>query len=99
MPYVLRFNPEAAIEPRISALAAYLGLEPASFDGFLDWIVALRRDLGIPAGLAALGVREDQIERLAAMAEADPSAGGNPCPSAPPKHAMHVLEAAMRREA
>ena len=46
MPYVLRFN-QAAIEPRISALAAYLGLEPASFDGFFDWIVALRRDLGI----------------------------------------------------
>ena len=83
---------------RISPLAAYLGLEPASFDGFLDWIVALRRDLGIPTGSPALGVREDQIERLAAMAEADPSAGGNPLPFGAAE-ARQVLEAAMRREA
>jgi alcohol dehydrogenase class IV len=94
MPYVLRFN-RSAIEPRIAALAAYLGLQPASFDGFLDWILALRRDLGIPARLAELGVKADQLERLAAMAEADPSAGGNPLPFGAAE-ARHVLEAAMR---
>ena len=94
MPYVLRFNRDA-IEERVARLAAYIGLKPATFDGFLDWILALRRELGIPATLAELGVKEDQIVRLARMAEQDPSAGGNPLPF-PASAARKVLEAAMR---
>jgi alcohol dehydrogenase class IV len=94
MPYVLHFN-QTAIEERIAALAAYAGVAPASFDGFLDWIMALRRDLGIPSTLAELGVRQDQIEKLARMAEEDPSAAGNPLPF-DAAAARQVLEAAMR---
>ena len=92
MPYVLRFN-RAAIEDRITALAASLGLD--GFDSFLDWIVTLRRDLGIPESLAALGVEASQLERIAEMAEMDPSAGGNPLPFARAE-ARQVLDAAMR---
>ena len=94
MPYVLRFNRDA-IEARIATLAAYAGIAPATFDGFVDWILALRREIGIPTTLAELGVEEDQIERIAAMAEEDPSAGGNPLPFGRAE-ARQVLEAAMR---
>jgi alcohol dehydrogenase len=78
MPYVLTFNrPE--IEEKIARLAAYLGLEP-SFDAFYDWIVALRRELGVPDTLAAFGVTGIDYGRLAKMAIVDPTASGNPVP-------------------
>jgi alcohol dehydrogenase len=76
MPYVLRFN-RSAIEARIARLAAYLELN-GGFDGFLDWILALRRDLGIPHSLAALEIDPGRADMIARMAAADPSAGGNP---------------------
>jgi alcohol dehydrogenase class IV len=79
MPYVLAFN-RPAIEERLARLAAYIGLDDASFEGFLAWIIDLRRSLAIPHRLGELGVSEADLERIAAMAEADPSAGGNPLP-------------------
>jgi alcohol dehydrogenase class IV len=79
MPYVLAFN-RSAIEEPMTALARYLGLPDPSFRAVLDWVLALREHIGIPADLAALGVDEAQIPRLAEMAVADPSAGGNPIP-------------------
>lgn len=77
MPYILVFN-RSAIEARLARLAGYIGLEDPTFDGFIAWIVALRETLGLPHGLAELGVTAGDVERIAAMAEADPSAGGNP---------------------
>ena len=77
MPYVLAFN-RPAIEARVARLAAYIGLPAAGFDGLLEWILQLREALWIPHALGALGVDADSIGRLARMAEADPSAGGNP---------------------
>jgi alcohol dehydrogenase class IV len=94
MPYVLAFN-RPAIEDRIGALAAYLGLVPASFDGFLAWILALRRTIGIPHALAALDVGEHDILSLAQLAEEDPSAGGNPIKFGAAE-ARHILAAALR---
>jgi len=93
MPYVLRFN-RPAIEDRIERLAAYAGIAPESFEGFLEWILSLRRTLGIPETVAELGVKASQIDRLAAMAEEDPSAGGNPRPFGRAE-ARDVLEAAL----
>ena len=77
MPYVLAFN-RSAIEERITRLAAYIGLEDASFGGFLDWVLTLRAELQVPNSLAELGVPADRAGQIARMAEADPSAGGNP---------------------
>jgi alcohol dehydrogenase class IV len=77
MPYVLAFN-RPAIEERISRLAAYLGLEQATFDEFFAWVLQLRRDLGIPHTLAELGVTADHLDRLVPLAVADPSTSGNP---------------------
>ena len=79
MPFVLVFN-RPAIEDKMTALARYLGLPDPSFRAVLDWILALRKDLGIPADLSALGVKQDQIQQLAEMAAVDPSAGSNPVP-------------------
>ncbi|HEX8124785.1 MAG TPA: iron-containing alcohol dehydrogenase [Allosphingosinicella sp.] len=79
MPYMLVFN-RAAIGERLARLAGYVGLEDASFDGFLAWIIELRRSFGIPHALGELGVSEADLDRIAVMAEADPSAGGNPLP-------------------
>jgi alcohol dehydrogenase class IV len=79
MPYVLVFN-RPAIEDKMTALARYLDLSAPSFEAVLDWILDLRAQIGIPADLAALGVNEDHIEELAAMAVVDPAAGGNPLP-------------------
>lgn len=76
MPPVLRFN-RPAIEERINAAAAYLGIA-GGFDGFYDFVLKLRTDLGIPDKLAALGVGTDRIDELAEAAVADPSTGGNP---------------------
>ena len=79
MPYVLVFN-RPAIEDKMTALARYLDLSAPSFEAVLDWILELRAQIGIPADLSALGVEEDHIEELAAMAVVDPAAGGNPVP-------------------
>ncbi|HEX8164855.1 MAG TPA: iron-containing alcohol dehydrogenase [Beijerinckiaceae bacterium] len=78
MPYVLAFN-RPAVEEKIARLSAYLGLE-ASFDAFLDFVLDLRRRIGVPHTLDGLGVDDDKAEMIAAMAPDDPTAGGNPVP-------------------
>ncbi len=76
MPYVLDFNREALWD-KIDRLAAWLGLE-GGFSGVLDFILRLRRDLGIPHTLDKIGVDEARFEEMAEMAVRDPTAGGNP---------------------
>lgn len=78
MPYVLAFN-RSAVATKLGRAAAYLGLE-GGFDGFLHWVLGLRERLGIPATLAGLGVGPERFAAMAAMAEKDPTAGGNPRP-------------------
>ncbi|MDE1172107.1 MAG: iron-containing alcohol dehydrogenase [Parvibaculaceae bacterium] len=77
MPYVLLFN-RSAVEERLTALARYLDLPNPSFDAVLDWVLALREELGIPNTLAELGVQLQHVGELAPMAALDPSCGGNP---------------------
>jgi len=76
MPYVLAFN-RAAVADRVARLAAYCDLEP-SFDGFLQWILELRRAIGVPHTIKELGVDQTLADRVADMAIVDPTAGGNP---------------------
>jgi len=77
MPYVVAHS-RPAIEDKLARLAAWPGL--AGPAGVLDWILGLRAALGIPHTLAALGVPDDRIEEMAAMAVVDPTAAGNPVP-------------------
>jgi alcohol dehydrogenase len=78
MPYVLDFNREA-VRDKADRLAAWLGLD-GGFQGLLDFVLRLRRDLGIPHTLDKLGVDGSRFEEMAAMAIVDPTAGGNPRP-------------------
>ena len=78
MPYMLRHNRDV-IETRIERLAAWLQLPEASFDGFLQFVLDLREEVGIPSGIKALGVTDDsRFDTLAAMSVVDPTASGNP---------------------
>lgn len=76
MPMVLDFN-RPAIEDRIEAIAAYLRI-PNGFNGFRDWVMQMRADLGIPETLTAMGVDQDKLDLMTEMAIVDPTAGGNP---------------------
>ena len=78
MPYVLTFN-KKEIEQRIIKLCEYLDLKDNSFDGFLNWVLDLRKELNIPHKLSEVIEEKDfDIEKLSKMALADPSTGGNP---------------------
>ena len=78
MPYVLTFN-KKEIEQRIIKICEYLDLNDISFDGFLNWVLDLRKELNIPHKLSEVIDEKDlDIERLSKMALADPSTGGNP---------------------
>jgi len=78
MPYVLVFN-RKAIEQRIKRLAAYVGLRP-NFRAFLDFVVTLREEIGVPHTLSGLKIDDAKIDTIVAMAPKDPTAGGNPVP-------------------
>jgi alcohol dehydrogenase class IV len=77
MPYVLEYN-QQAIDERMTRLAAFLRLPNPGYHAVLDWILALRKEVGIPHTLKDIGVDDKQVDRVAEMAAADPSAGGNP---------------------
>jgi alcohol dehydrogenase class IV len=79
MPYVLVWNRQA-IEGKMRRLAAYLGLENPGFDAVLQWVLQLRRQIGIPNTLGVLGVGTEHARQFAPAALADPSTGGNPLP-------------------
>jgi alcohol dehydrogenase class IV len=94
MPYVLAWN-RPAITAKMSRLAAYIGLQEHSFDGVQKWLIALRREIGIPNTLADLGMRAEHIESFANQALADPSTAGNPLPMSRQDFAklyLHCLE-------
>jgi alcohol dehydrogenase class IV len=76
-PYVMVCNREA-IEFKMDHVARVLDLPGAGFPAVLDWILAFRKTLGVPATLAELGVREEDADAIAADALDDPTAGSNP---------------------
>ena len=78
MPYVLTFN-KNVIEQKIIKICDYLELKDRSFDGFINWILDLRKKLDIPHKLSELIDEKDfDLDRLSKMALSDPSTGGNP---------------------
>jgi alcohol dehydrogenase class IV len=78
IPYVLSFN-KSEIEEKIIKISIHLKLEKISFNGFIDWILNLRKQLRMPHKLSEIIKKEDfDIDRLSEMAFADPSTGGNP---------------------
>lgn len=76
MPYVLAAN-RVAIESTIERLASYVGIA-GGFDGFVEHVLTMRSDLGVPHRLTDLHVDPTHVATIAAAAAVDPSAGGNP---------------------
>ncbi|MBP7241783.1 iron-containing alcohol dehydrogenase [Amaricoccus sp.] len=76
MPYVLEFN-RAEIEAKAGRLASWLGLS-GGLGGLIDWVLALRAELGVPHTLGGIGVDDARFGEMASMAVVDPTAGGNP---------------------
>jgi alcohol dehydrogenase class IV len=78
MPYVLTFNRDV-IEQKIIKICDYLKLQDRSFDGFVKWVLDLRKKLDMPHKLSDVIAEKDfDLDRLSKMALADPSTGGNP---------------------
>ena len=78
MPAVLELN-APLIKDRFDLAASYLGIE-GGFDGFRRFVQSFNDSLGIPRSLTELGVTEDRLEDMVAMALEDPSCGCNPVP-------------------
>ena len=78
MPYVLTFN-KNMIENKMTKVSEYLEIEEKSFNGFLNWILDLRKKLDIPHKLSdVIDVKDFELNRLSKMALNDPSTEGNP---------------------
>ena len=78
MPYVLTFNKDV-IEDKIIKVCDYLELKDKSFNGFINWVLDLRKKLNMPHKLSEVIQESDfELDRLSKMALADPSTGGNP---------------------
>ena len=78
MPYVLTFNKDA-IEKKIIKVCEFINLDNKSFDGFIQWIIDLRKKLSIPHKLSEVISEKDlEIDKLSKLALEDPSTGGNP---------------------
>jgi len=77
MPYVLTFNKDV-IEKKIVLICNYLNIEK-DFNGFIDWIIELRKDLKIPHKLSeVLDEKKFDLDKLSQMALDDPSTATNP---------------------
>jgi alcohol dehydrogenase class IV len=86
MPYVLAWN-RSALEDKMVRLAAFLELPEHSFEGVLQWVLELRRTIGVPNTLSDLGMGHEHVETFAKQAFDDPSTGGNPLAMDVPKFA------------
>ena len=78
MPYVLTFNKDV-IENKIIKVCDYLELRDKSFNGFIEWVLDLRKKLDLPHKLSEVIEEKDfELDRLSKMALEDPSTSGNP---------------------
>lgn len=81
IPYAMAFNAE--VEPgktRLADLARLVRAEREDAGGFIAWLEALKRRIGVPATLAEAGVRGEHLERLVDIALADGCHANNPRP-------------------
>jgi alcohol dehydrogenase class IV len=77
--HALVFNVPASGD-RMAYLATAIGLTDTSAEGFLDWLSALKRDIGVPATLSAQGLDRTLTGWLTDLATADACHANNPRP-------------------
>ena len=76
MPFVLNYN-RSTIEDKFVRLASFLDVK-GGFDGIVQWVIDLKKEMEIPETLKDLGVQPGDEVKLAPLAQEDPSTGGNP---------------------
>ena len=76
MPFVLNFN-RSVIEKKFDRLAKFLNISNG-FEGVVNWIIELKKEMEIPETLKEMGVNKGDEVKLAPLAQEDPSTGGNP---------------------
>ncbi len=79
LPFGLTQNLSACAD-KLAHLAAVLNLEERSAGGFIDYIYALREQLGIPGSLSDIGVDDARAEEIGRLAFDDPSTPSNARP-------------------
>lgn len=83
LPYVMQYNMESSLV-KLGDVARAMGVDTAGMDtrqaaqAAVDAVRALAVRVGIPQRLSSLGVREEDLPRLAASALADVCTPGNP---------------------
>jgi alcohol dehydrogenase class IV len=78
----MRHN-RTAIVANSELIARQLVLRSPSFEALLEWVLELRRTLGIPHSLGEIGVDVGNASVIGEQAARDPSAAGNPIPVDP----------------
>ena len=76
MPFVLNYN-RSTIEEKFTRLANFLDIKNG-FEGIVDWIIELKKEMEIRETLRDMGVNEGDEIKLAPLAQEDPSTGANP---------------------
>ena len=76
MPFVLNYN-RSTIEEKFTRFANFLDIKNG-FEGIVDWIIELKKEMEIPETLKDMGVNEGDEIKLAPLAQEDPSTGANP---------------------
>jgi alcohol dehydrogenase class IV len=89
---VLAWNFEA-VPAKFDELAHAAGVNGGG-TAFVEWLVTLKRRIGIEGGLAQRGVTAEQLPRLAELAAADFTNGTNPRPATSSDY-EHLLRQAM----
>ena len=80
LPAVLKFN-APAIDDKLPAMCAALGLQRVDFESFYVAICQLLDRLSVPVTLAEIGVPAEAARALAEKAHQDAAAGTNPRPA------------------
>ena len=76
MPFVLNYN-RSTIDDKFVRLANFLDIK-GGFDGIVQWVIDLKKEMEIPETLKDMGVQPGDEIKLAPLAQEDPSTGGNP---------------------
>jgi len=77
MPFVLKANRRKILE-KTAILARNIGLPSHDFNAIMQWVLDLRREIGLPASLGELGVKEEHVPDIAELALRDVNLTTNP---------------------
>ncbi len=79
LPYGMNFN-APGFEPAFQRMAQAMGVKGEDSASLITYLFDLNQQLGLPENLGAIGVKEEHLETLATLAEADFCHPNNPKP-------------------